>query len=99
MSVGRKAFGECENAENGGVFVGKWIGARLLDVADYKDAACFGDSDFFAAGEDEIEFGIGRIDEVADGDAADQRLEVIAESRQGDEDFLRGMWGETFGLG
>ena len=38
-------------------------GAGLLDVADDVDFADFGDADFFAAVEGEVDGGIGRVDQ------------------------------------
>ena len=68
---GHQAFGQGEHLQDGGIAVilhGERAGP--LDVAEDVDLADFGDADLLAAGEGEVEGGVGIVDEAADVDAA-----------------------------
>ncbi len=100
--VGREAFGEGQHLEDGGIgAVLDGESAGLFDVADDVDAADFRDADFFAAGELEVEGGIGVVDEGADKDAAGQRDGLVIGAGLGlaDEDFAAGILAESLGAG
>ena len=99
---GHQAFGQRQHLQDGGIAaILHGEGAGLLHVADDVDLADFGDADLFAAGELDVEGGIGVVDQAAHVDAAREHdgRAIGAGLGLADQDFAAGIFAETLGAG
>src|ERR1035437_6449759 len=99
---GHEAFGKREHLQDGSIAaILHGEGAGLLDITDDVDLADFGDADLFAAGEFEVEGGVGIVDQAADVDAEGHLDGCVIRAGLGpaDQDFAASIFAEALGAG